>query len=46
MPSTANAIVTVEEYLHRVYHPDVDYVDGKLEDRTSASRITAPCKLR
>jgi Uma2 family endonuclease len=33
MPSTANAIVTVEEYLHSVYEPDMDYVDGRLEDR-------------
>jgi Uma2 family endonuclease len=33
MPSTANPIVTVEEYLHSVYRPDMDYVDGRLEDR-------------
>jgi Uma2 family endonuclease len=33
MPSTTNAFVTVEEYLHSVYEPDVDYVDGRLEDR-------------
>ena len=33
MASTANAIVSVEEYLHTVYKPDVDYVDGKIEDR-------------
>ncbi len=28
-----NAQVSVEEYLHSVYRPDVDYVDGVLEDR-------------
>jgi len=33
MPSTANAIVSVEEYLHTHYRPDMDYVDGRLEDR-------------
>jgi len=26
-------LVTVEEYLHTVYEPDCDYVDGRLEDR-------------
>ena len=25
--------VSIEEYLHTVYEPDVDYVDGVLEDR-------------
>jgi len=25
--------VSVEEYLHTVYEPDMDYVDGVLEDR-------------
>lgn len=25
--------VTVEEYLHTVYKPDVDYVDGQIEER-------------
>jgi Uma2 family endonuclease len=33
MASLTNIIVSVEEYLHTVYHPDVDYVDGKLADR-------------
>ncbi len=33
MVSIANTIVSVEEYLHTVYKPDVDYVDGKVEDR-------------
>ncbi len=27
------AMVTVEEYLHTVYEPECDYVDGSLEDR-------------
>ena len=27
------ALVTVEEYLHTVYEPECDYVDGRLEDR-------------
>jgi Uma2 family endonuclease len=26
-------MVSVEEYLHTTYHPDVDYVDGRLEER-------------
>ena len=26
--------VSVEEYLHSVYDPDVDYVDGVLEERS------------
>ena len=25
--------VSVEEYLHSVYEPDLDYVDGRLEER-------------
>ncbi|MGI8771696.1 MAG: Uma2 family endonuclease [Acidobacteriaceae bacterium] len=29
----ATTIVSVEEYLHGDYRPDVDYVDGELEDR-------------
>jgi Uma2 family endonuclease len=27
------ALVSIEEYLHSMYHPDVDYVDGVLEVR-------------
>jgi len=30
---TGPALVTVEEYLHTVYEPECDYVDGCLEDR-------------
>ena len=33
MASVAKTFVTVEEYLHSVYEPDMDYVDGRLEDR-------------
>ncbi|SEF95635.1 Endonuclease, Uma2 family (restriction endonuclease fold) [Bryocella elongata] len=33
MTSVDVPLVTVEEYLHTVYSPDVDYVDGRLEDR-------------
>jgi Uma2 family endonuclease len=29
----AAPLVSVEEYLHTPYHPDVDYVDGVLEER-------------
>jgi hypothetical protein len=25
--------VSVEEYLHTVYEPDCDYVDGRIEER-------------
>jgi Uma2 family endonuclease len=28
-----NALLTLEEYLHTVYHPDCDFVDGHLEER-------------
>ena len=31
--ATAIAFVPVEEYLRTSYEPDVDYVDGYLEDR-------------
>jgi Uma2 family endonuclease len=30
--------VTVEEYLHTVYEPDVDYVDGQIEERNLGER--------
>ena len=30
---SVNALVSIEEYLTSVYDPDVDYVDGELEDR-------------
>jgi hypothetical protein len=28
-----DALVSVDEYLHTVYRPDYDYVDGELADR-------------
>src|ERR1051325_5734818 len=31
--NAVSAIVSVEEYLHTVYRPDCDYVDGVVEDR-------------
>jgi len=33
MTSVDVPLVTVEEYLHTVYSPDVDYVDGRIEER-------------
>jgi Uma2 family endonuclease len=32
-PEAPEAAVSVEEYLHSVYEPDMDYVDGMLEGR-------------
>ena len=37
MPSQVT-LVSVDEYLHTVYEPDVDYVDGVLEDRNEGER--------
>lgn len=49
-------LISVEEYLHTVYQPDVDYVDGHLEERnvgemdhgdaqvSCASYVRAKCK--
>jgi Uma2 family endonuclease len=31
--ATTTALVSIEEYLSTVYEPEVDYVDGELEDR-------------
>jgi hypothetical protein len=31
----ATAFIPVEEYLHTSYEPDIDYVDGYLEDRNA-----------
>jgi Uma2 family endonuclease len=31
--STATVTVPLEEYLNTVYHPDCDYVDGRVEER-------------
>jgi Uma2 family endonuclease len=30
--------ISVEEYLHTVYHPDCDYVDGVVEERNLGER--------
>lgn len=32
-PQLSDAFVSVQEYLHTVYRPDVEYVDGVLEER-------------
>jgi Uma2 family endonuclease len=31
---TVPELITMEEYLHTAYHPDCDFVDGRLEERT------------
>ena len=31
--AAVSQFVTIEEYLHTLYRPDVDYVDGQLEER-------------
>jgi Uma2 family endonuclease len=33
MATTTSAPVTVEEYLSSSYEPDVEYIDGRLEER-------------
>jgi Uma2 family endonuclease len=32
------AQISVEEYLHTIYHPDCDYVDGAVEERNLGER--------
>jgi len=32
MPATTT-LISVEEYLHSMYHPDCDYVDGEVQER-------------
>lgn len=34
MATATLPLVTVEEYLHTVYEPDADYVDGQIEERS------------
>ena len=29
----AGTLVSLEEYLHTIYHPDCDYVDGEVQER-------------
>ena len=36
--AAVDALVSVEEYLHTVYEPECDYVDGELEDRNVGER--------
>jgi Uma2 family endonuclease len=36
-----DALVSVEEYLHTVYRPDCDYVDGELVDRNVGEKSHA-----
>ncbi len=31
--ATAAALMTMEQYLHSSFHPDVDFVDGEIEER-------------
>lgn len=31
---TVPELITIEEYLHAAYHPDCDFVDGRVEERT------------
>ena len=39
-------LVSVEEYLTSVYDPDVDYVDGELEDRYAGEKDHAKFQVR
>ena len=32
-PSSLPKIISVEDYLNTTYRPDVDYVDGEIEER-------------
>jgi Uma2 family endonuclease len=34
----AGTQISVEEYLHTIYHPDCDYVDGAVEERNLGER--------
>ena len=36
--ATTPALSTMEQYLHTSFHPDVDFVDGELEERNSGER--------
>jgi Uma2 family endonuclease len=36
--AAVGALVSVDEYLHTVYEPECDYVDGELEDRNVGER--------
>ena len=43
---SVNALVSIEEYLTSVYDPDVDYVDGELEDRYVGEKDHAKLQKR
>ena len=39
--------LTMDEYLHTMYHPDCDFVDGHLEERNLGEfEHTAPCRQK
>lgn len=40
----AGTQISVEEYLHTVYRPDCDYVDGVVEERNLENAIIAGFK--
>ena len=44
MPSTF--AVSIEEYLHTAYNPDVDYIDGELEKRRETGGETDNSRLQ
>lgn len=42
----ATTLVSVEEYLSSVYDPDLDYVEGELEDRNGGEKDHAKLQLK
>ena len=45
MAAAVVPFLSVEQYLHTVYEPDMDYVDGELEDRNAGSSIMLGCSV-
>jgi Uma2 family endonuclease len=41
-----DALVSVEEYLHTIYRPDCDYVDGELVDRNVGEKSHAKAQRK
>lgn len=41
-----DALVSVEEYLHTVYRPDCDYIDGELVDRNVGEKSHAKAQWK
>src|ERR1700722_18780041 len=39
-------LISPAEYLHTSYHPDVDYVDGRLEDRNAGEKSHGKLQFR